>query len=578
MKEDLLMKKLLCITIALVLLIASFAGCSSSSKTGDSSTPAGTSSGSAGSSSGSSLGSSTGSSSTEKTGKAPGEMPIVDEPYTLRIFFQQEPQVLDYEDNKLTKFLEEKTGIKIQWDLVTSKDKTQKMNLILATGQDLPDVFMGGMDTSLLIEYAAQGVFVPLNQYIENSSLWFKEVMAEFPELEGIMTAPDGNIYALPSINLSEPNMMASRMWINKVWLDKLGLDVPKTTEELKAVLKAFKENDPNGNGKADEIPLMGATTGWNTGVETYIMNSFLQYPGHTIRYTLNNSKIDAPYVKEEYKEGLKYLNELVKEGLLDKSSFTQDNAQMKQIFENPDVAIVGCVTSGGPNAHANMSSPRYRDYVVVPPLKGPKGVQYTQYNPYQYVNQANCYVITSACKNPEAAFRFADVMYSQEVSMFTRLGEPGTDWIPNPEGKTAVDGGPALFEAILVYGSDQKSHWQNRNPYYNFFDNKGVRTDDPFELQAYLWDAMLQYKPYVPAVETCMPPLINTLEEAEELNKLNTILNQFIDETRVKFITEGNIDEKWQSYINELENIGYKKVIEIYQAAYDRFREKVNF
>jgi putative aldouronate transport system substrate-binding protein len=88
--------------------------------------------------------------------KAPGALPIVDQPQTIRIFFQQEPQVLDYVNNKLTAYLEGKTNIKIDWDLVLSKDKTQKMNLILATNQGLPDVFMGGMDTSLVVAYAAR--------------------------------------------------------------------------------------------------------------------------------------------------------------------------------------------------------------------------------------------------------------------------------------------------------------------------------------------------------------------------------------------------------------------------------------
>lgn len=43
---------------------------------------------------------------------------------------------------------------------------------------------------------------------------------------------------------------------INKVWLDKLGLEVPTTLAELKEVLIAFRDGDPNGNGIQDEIPM----------------------------------------------------------------------------------------------------------------------------------------------------------------------------------------------------------------------------------------------------------------------------------------------------------------------------------
>lgn len=44
---------------------------------------------------------------------------------------------------------------------------------------------------------------------------------------------------------------------INKSWLEKLGLEVPKTWDDLTKVLTAFKNDDPNGNGEADEIPML---------------------------------------------------------------------------------------------------------------------------------------------------------------------------------------------------------------------------------------------------------------------------------------------------------------------------------
>ena len=171
----------------------------------------------------------------------------------------------------------------------------------------------------------------------------------------------------------------------------------------------------------------------------------------------------------------------------------------------------------------------------------------------------------------PEAAFRFGDYFFSEEISMFGRLGEPGTDYIPNPTGKKAVDGGEALFEALLVYGSEQKSHWQNRNPYYNFFDNKGVASDDPYTLQDLLWNTMMKYKPYAPARGDCVPPLIYTVEEAGEYNDIWTALTQYVDETRVRWITSGGIEREWDAYVKELEVIGLKRGVEITQAAYNR-------
>jgi putative aldouronate transport system substrate-binding protein len=428
-----------------------------------------------------------------------------------------------------------------------------------------------------MVSYADQGAFVPIDDYIDNSSKWFKDVLDQFPELRKLMTIPDGHIYALPSIAVAEPNEMSSRLWMNQVWLDNLGLEIPTTTEEFRDVLRAFKTGDPNRNGIADEIPLMGGS-GWGCMVETFIMNAFMQYPTDangtgSRRYIVRNNEIVPAFTQVGYREGIQYLNELVNEGLLDTVSFTQDTAQYRQIFENPGVALIGAASAGGPNTIADMTnSTRYRDYVGVPPIQGPRGVQFTYWNPYNFFNSANCWVISSTCENPEVAFRFGDYFFSEEISMFGRLGEPGTDYLPNPVGKTAVDGGEALFEAILVYGSQQKSHWQNRNPYYNFFDNKGVASEDPYTLQDLLWNTMLKYKPYTPVREDCLPPLIYTLDEAKEYNEIWTALTQYVDETRVRWITEGGMEQDWGAYIKELEVIGLSRAVAIVQAAYDRY------
>ena len=127
------------------------------------------------------------------------------------------------------------------------------------------------------------------------------------------------------------------------------------------------------------------------------------------------------------------------------------------------------------------MNGERYKDYVAVPPLMGPAGVRLSNYNPYQYVNQANCYVITKACTDPEAAFRFCDFMYSQDVSMRTRLGEPGTDWIPAPAGRSGVDGEPALYEAILVYRQRADLALAEPQPLLQLFRQQGRPQRQPF-------------------------------------------------------------------------------------------------
>jgi putative aldouronate transport system substrate-binding protein len=62
-------------------------------------------------------------------------------------------------------------------------------------------------------------------------------------------------------------------------WLDALGLEEPETIDEFHEMLLAFKNDDPNGNGVADEIPLSAAMGrpyyNNDTALDLYIMNAF---------------------------------------------------------------------------------------------------------------------------------------------------------------------------------------------------------------------------------------------------------------------------------------------------------------
>src|SRR5699024_4431302 len=141
----------------------------------------------------------------------------------------------------------------------------------------------------------------------------FKKVLEEYPEIEKLITMPDGNIYSFPQ--LSDPEFLSYRMgakpFINKEWLDELGMDMPETTEEYYQYLKAVKSNSPS-NGEVDEIPFGGP------GVDNlyyYLAGSF-----NLANKGLTNGLVDidpdtGDYrfypTSEEYKELMEYMNKL---------------------------------------------------------------------------------------------------------------------------------------------------------------------------------------------------------------------------------------------------------------------------
>ena len=71
------------------------------------------------------------------------------------------------------------------------------------------------------------------------------------------ITSPDGHIYSFPSVGQKGEYNFTGIPWINASWLENLNLSMPTTPEEFVSVMHAFRDNDPNQNGKKDEIPML---------------------------------------------------------------------------------------------------------------------------------------------------------------------------------------------------------------------------------------------------------------------------------------------------------------------------------
>jgi len=247
---------------------------------------------------------------------APGQFPIVSSPVTLRLFAIQDPRVENLDTNDYTAYMEKKTGVKIKWELVPQSGVDEKRKLILASG-DFPDVFYGvNLTRDELLTYGGQGSLIKLNDLIDKYGFEVKRVMAEYPNLRSFITAPDGGIYSLFYINECYHCSMSMKMWIERFWLKDLGLKMPETTDEFYQTLKAFKDKDPNKNGKKDEIALSGAVkNSWWGDPYNFLLNAFVYNDGGP-RLMLKGGTVDFAATKTEWRDGLRYIRKLYTEGL----------------------------------------------------------------------------------------------------------------------------------------------------------------------------------------------------------------------------------------------------------------------
>lgn len=496
---------------------------------------------------------------------APGTFPITKEKVTLRVLIPAHPLVEDYKTNTFTKWYEEKTNVHIEWEVMPTQNAEEKLNLILASG-DLPDVILNSPVTlSQLMIYGNQGMFLPLNDLIENKSTDIKGFLAENKDVEDAITAPDGNIYSLPVINDCYHCTLAEKLWVYQPWLDELGLDMPKTTEDFYKVLKAFKEKDPNGNGKHDEIPIAGSKDLWP--YPGFMMNAFT----YNDKY-LEDGKIQFPFDKPEWKEGLKYVRELYKDGLLAKESLTQDADQLKRIGNSKETILgmaigywQGDFMSGGGN------SGKWMDYVAVPPLKGPDGTQVATYQPS--VPGRASFIITNQAKNPEVALRWAEGFYDNEVTLRAEAGELDKDWRWAEEGEVGINGETAEWVRLTSYGEVQNTHWAQMGPLIRTNDfrlSEMVSEDQPLEVLLYE-ETKEKYEPYKLGDDKVVPPLYFNEEQSAELSELESTITNFVEESNARFISGGeDIEKGWDNYLRTLEGMNFNRYVEIYQEAYD--------
>ncbi|MGV8979722.1 extracellular solute-binding protein [Clostridium sp.] len=484
--------------------------------------------------------------------------PIVKDKVTYTIDAKKKSVVKDFSTLKFFTQMEEKTNVKINWNVVPEEAWEEKKSLIFA-GNDLPDAFYGPwvLNDNDIWKYASQGFLIPLDDMIDKYCPNLKKLFATNPDYKKALVTPDGKIYSLPQIDQMQTPIVTG-MFINKKWLDTLGLKIPTTTDELKTVLEAFKEKDPNGNGKKDEVPLDFVFKNDGQGIYS-LFGSFglVDYVPHII---VKDNKVLYTEAQPEFKEGIKYLNSLAKEDLIDKEAFTQNVAVYSSKVKSKNVgmffgwSISTFFADGG------------EDYVALPPLKGPNGDQMWTNKESYGLQSKGAFAITSKCENPEILMRWIDESYDPDKSVEAALGLFGTaltkradgkaERLPAPKGMTAaefrhqdVPGVSGVFGISQDYAA-------------NFVQNKQYTEKT---------EIVKMYQKYVTKNIMQMPSLFYSEADTEKITSVTADVLAYSDSQFAKWVLDGGIDGEWDNYLKKFNDMGLEDMMKIYQTAYDK-------
>lgn len=521
---------------------------------------------------------------------APGEFPLVEPQVTLTFLAPDRGTVeYEYEKNHWTRYAQDKTNVKIDLRLVPEgQEEMEKVRLLIAA-KDFPDVYFGihAMTKDTLLEWGSQGILQPLEDLIAEHAPNTQRIFFEIPEARGAVTAPDGHIYSLFQINECFHCSMSKKMWINRKWMQALDLEMPQTTEEFSDVLEAFRDEDPNGNGEADEIPLIGYNDGWYSQPWEFLMNAFIDFSFGFRR--VENGRVEFAPIQPEWREGLRYVHELYEAGLLEKNSFTNSRDQVRAIIaETP--WVVGATSAGypgdfGANRGYNKENGLDDVYTTVPALEGPTGFRASHFSPS--LPSVGAYVISASTDHPELAMKYGDMFLdpTSEITLRSWYGPPrseveGGKWDWPDEGQIGINGKPAVWQSIR--GGDVElanAAWQmNGYPIYmpaswrlGVARQESLSRYHPNNLELLLYEETKNnYEPYVPD-EYWINPWF-TKEQLDEMKIAGADVETIVTEHVARFVTgelDIDSDDDWNSYVKLFDRTGLDRWLEISQEAY---------
>jgi putative aldouronate transport system substrate-binding protein len=497
-------------------------------------------------------------------------LPLTSEPVTLRMFINLEYVKIGVHTSNMANLLcfqelEKRTGVKIEFIHPPEGMATEQLNLMIASS-DLPDIthaawltLAGGAARTL-----SENVIVPINDYI-NKYPFLRKQLADDPRLSRDTKTDDGIYYCYPMVYRSKRLENNTGYIIRKDWLEKLNLPMPETIDEYYNTLVAFRDRDPNGNGKEDEIPMVSMYYP-NGNRDTDGISPFYFAWGKHYDFYVKDNKVRFGAYEPEYKEYLLFARKLVAEGLLDVNFATADNVQFDALrLSNVWGLHHNGLGSGIPQLVNYFKSEDIIAGAPHPVLKKGELAAYFWPNSEGFTGSGSA--LSPKNKNNDIAAKWLDYCYSEDAQLLLNFGVEGQQY-------NMVDGYPRLIDDILHNPTMSINVALGRYAVgvtsFNFINDARVREQRQLTLDS----QMAASDVWVNADNSMIFPKVSyTIEEGQERANIMSEVNTFVQEYTLGFILgKRDINREFDIYLKMLESMGIERVIEISQTAVDRY------
>lgn len=512
---------------------------------------------------------------------------------TLTLWVPDNPNVIDWEDNAQTRYIEQTLGCNLDFVKLPSNtsEYQQKLDMaVLAGGADLPDVVITNFSLSLvqLQLYAEAGLAVDITNYVKGSMPLLEANLADLTanpltkeEYIAYLTSPDGNVYAMGQASVSVNNSVSEGRSVvfgewRDAYLQAAGLEELDTIEQFKDMLIYFRDHDMNGNGDpSDEIPMLSYKDYFMKCLYRQLMNPFVYSQEH---YFYNdNGTIRLSVTMDGFKEGVKFIRSLFEEGLISTLSLTQDKTQFQAICtgEPTTVGVLGNYSS----SIFPSSDPRRAGYYPLGALEGPTGLRQCAQTPN--IPGAR-YFVTTKCQNVELAMKLADMLAGREMSTWNRYGIENENWIRLTGDKIGESeysslGYPGDIKMINdIWGNPQSTNWGETGCTVKDGSEFGLRLiaerkEGSYSHTAAIGANIIKEVGYANK-NNAVFGLVFTAEEQEIIAEYQTAIESYIEESFAQFVTGmADIDTEFDGFVNELKAMGMDEYLSAVQSCWNR-------
>lgn len=503
------------------------------------------------------------------------ELPLVEERVTLTVATLQDADMANWEDTWFWKWASEAMNIDFEVIQIPNEDRSTKLNLMFAA-DELPDIFYNcNLTTSEIAKYGAgEAQLLPLNDLIEQYAPNIKNFYEVEPEVAAATYYLDGNIYMLPAYkgySVTE-YYSSTRAWINQKWLNNLGLENPTTLEEFYNVLTAFKTQDANGNGDAnDEYPLSDT----NAKITRLMLNQMgvMTSGTSTLTAAIKDGKALIPANDHDfYLEFLTTMNKFYTEGLIHPDMYTMTTTQQKADVAND---IIGAHVASAPHS---LNADTYEEWTTILPMATDAEGNTLWVGPNDYVHGQ--FAISYKCENLEAAIKFADWHFTQIGSVYTWFGpEAGS------EDLMGIANGWVYDESIgnLVYEGFDTGLQYTKAYTPGVANGVGVRANNEALQLLYGYDVSKLvgaakywrelHDVYLKDSYSAFYPVVYFDEAtSERINAITTPLSDYVTVMEAKFVTGEEPLENFDAYYEQLQTLNLGELEGYYLAAYDNY------